>query len=127
MDSRTSCCRCGANKKAKKRQSPMPFDNQIEPPPSFMDMYATPGSSRPNAPQEVVLTRYELCEDMASMLTEQAQTLADKENLAEQEVLRLCHQGLLKDADLLSEKEALWVIHRLAELLQWMPPVFDAD
>ena len=33
---------------------------------------ATPGSSRPNAPQEVVLARYELCEDMASLLTEQA-------------------------------------------------------
>lgn len=58
----------------------MPVDNQIEPPQSFMAMYVTPGCSRPNAPQEVVLARYELCEDMACTLLDHAQTIAFKEN-----------------------------------------------
>lgn len=46
----------------------MSIDNQIEPPQSFMAMYITPGRDRPNAPQNVVLARYEQCEDMATIL-----------------------------------------------------------
>ena len=97
----------------------MSVDNQIEPPQSFMAMYAAPGRSRPNAPQELVLARYEQCEDMACMLTEHAQTLAFKENFSESEVLARCHRGLRDDAADFNEKEAEWVICRLAELLGW--------
>lgn len=97
----------------------MTFDNQIEPPQSFMAMYVTPGRSRPNAPQAVVLARYEQCEDMACMLTEHARTLAFKENFSESEVLARCHRGLRDDAADFNEKEAEWVIRRLAELLGW--------
>ena len=99
----------------------MSVDNQIEPPQSFMAMYATPGRSRPNAPQELVLARYEQCEDMACMLTEHAQTLAFKENFSESEVLARCHRGLRDAASDFNEKEAAWVIRRLAELLGWEP------
>lgn len=105
----------------------MPIDNQIEPPQSFMAMYLTPGRTRPNAPQEVVLARYEQCEDMACVLTEHAQTLAFKDNFSEPEVLARCHRGLLDDASDFNEYEARWVICRLAELLGWEPPGFDAD
>ncbi|MDX9944656.1 MAG: hypothetical protein RBS35_07675 [Azonexus sp.] len=100
----------------------MSIDNQIEPPQSFMAMYVKPGQTRPNAPQEVVLARYEQCEDMATILAEQAQTIAFKENLSEQEVLERCLQGLITDSSDFNEKEALWVIFRLAELLNWEPP-----
>lgn len=86
-----------------------------------MAMYTTPGSNRPNAPQEAVLARYEQCEDMACTLTEHAQTLAFKENFTEAEVLARCHQGLRDDASDFNEKEAEWVICRLAELLGWEP------
>ena len=107
----------------------MSFDNQIEPPPSFLAMYVMPGRDRPNAPQEVVLARYELCEDMACMLTEHAQKIAVEEGIAEQKVLRRCHEGLqadrLTNPAALSEKESIWVIHRLAELLGWPQLVFD--
>jgi hypothetical protein len=103
----------------------MPIDNQIEPPQSFMAMYVTPGRDRPNAPQEVVLARYEQCEDMATLLAEPAQTIAFKENLSEKEVLARCHQGLLADAANFNEREALWVTCRLAELLGWEPPNLD--
>ncbi len=102
----------------------MSIDNQIEPPQSFMAMYITPGRDRPNAPQNVVLARYEQCEDMATILAEQAQTLAFKENLSENEVLKRCHQGMLTDAAKFNEKEALWVVCRLAELLGWELPSF---
>jgi hypothetical protein len=96
-------------------------DNQIEIPQSFMAMYVTPGRSRPNATQEIVLARYEQCEDMACILTEYAQTLAFKENLTEQEVLVRCHLGLLADASDFTENESEWVVFRLAELLGWKP------
>lgn len=97
----------------------MPIDNQIEPPQSFMSMYVKPGQTRPNAPPEVVLARYEQCEDMACILAEQAQTLAFKENLSEKEVLERCHRGLQTGDAHFTKKEAVWVICRLAELLGW--------
>lgn len=103
----------------------MPIDNQIEPPQSFMAMYVKPGQTRPNAPQEVVLARYEQCEDMATILAEQAQTIAFKENLSEKEVLERCHQGLTTDSSHFNEQEAMWVTYRLAELLSWEPPDFE--
>lgn len=100
----------------------MSVDNQIEPPQSFMAMYVTPGRSRPNAPQEVVLARYEQCEDMACLLTEHARTLAFKKNFTESDVLARCHRGLRDAASDFNEKEAEWVICRLAELLGWAAP-----
>ena len=105
----------------------MSIDNQIEPPQSFMAMYLKPGQMRPNAPQSVVLARYEQCEDMACVLTGHAQTLAFKDNFSESEVLVRCHQGLLDDASDFNENEARWVTCRLAELLGWGSPIFDAD
>jgi hypothetical protein len=105
----------------------MSIDNQIEPPQSFMAMYVKPGQTRPNAPQEVVLSRYEQCEDMATILAEQAQTIAFKENLTEKEVLARCHQGLLDDASDFNQNEARWISCRVAELLGWEPPDFDTD
>jgi hypothetical protein len=100
----------------------MPIDNQIEPPQSFMMLYVTPGRDQPNAPQDVVLARYELCEDMACVLTEHARKLVFSEDLKEQEVLLRCHQGLLADTSTFTVRESQWVILRLAELLDWPPP-----
>lgn len=102
----------------------MPFDNQIEIPPSFIALYLTLGRERPNAPHEEILARYELCEDMACMLTEHAQKLAFDEDM-EQKVLRQCHDGLLAEPSNLSARESVWVMHRLAELLGWESPVFE--
>ena len=100
----------------------MPIDNQIEIPPSFMALYVAPGRSRPDATHDTILSRYEQCEDMASMLAEHAQTLAFDENLSEAEVLLRCRQGLLTSD--FSEREAGWVTLRLAELLGWEAPEF---
>ena len=102
----------------------MPIDNQIEPPQSFMALYVKPGHSHPNAPQEIVLARYEQCEDMTCVLAEQAQTLAFKENLSKREVLERCHQGLIGNETDFTERESQWVICRLAELMGWAPLEF---
>ncbi len=99
----------------------MSIDNQIEPPQSFMAMFVKPGQTRLNVPQDVVLARYEQCEDMATILAEQAQTIAFKENLSEKEVLERCHKGLQTGDGHFTEKEAFWVICRLAELMGWEP------
>lgn len=61
---------------------------------------------------------------MATILAEQAQTIAFKENLSEKEVLERCHQGLITQSSDFNEKEAVWVTYRLAELLDWEPPAF---
>jgi hypothetical protein len=42
----------------------------------------------------------------------------------EQKVLRQCHEGLLADPSNLSAQESEWVMHRLAELLDWVPLFF---
>jgi len=99
----------------------MPFDNQIEIPQSFMVMYVKPGHRKPDASHDVILGRYERCEDMACLLTEHAQTMAFKENFAAEEVLVRCHHGLLADASNFTERESDWIIRRLAELLGWTP------
>lgn len=96
--------------------------NQIEIPQSFMALFLTPGRDKPNAPQETVIRRYELCEDMACMLAERAPTMLFSSGLGEEAVLLLCRQGLLADTATFNAKEADWVIHRLAELLGWTAP-----
>ena len=103
----------------------MSDENQILIPQSFIALYLDPRASRPNAPREQVAGRYELCEDMACLLTEHAQTMAFDQGVAEAEVLQRCHQGLLGDVSVFSEKEAGWVISRLAELLEWAPRLAD--
>jgi hypothetical protein len=105
----------------------MSIDNQIEIPQSFMAMYVRPGRSQPTAPQEIVLARYEQCEDMACLLAENAQTLAFKDNISEQEVLAGCRQGLRADGSDFTDIESEWIIFRLAELMGWPPPAFETE
>ena len=79
------------------------------------------GRLKPNASLEVVVGRYELCEDMACMLTEHAQTMLSSSNLTEEDVLLRCHEGLMAGAPVFTAQESEWVIRRLAELLAWTP------
>ena len=102
----------------------MSDEYQIEIPQSFMALYVDPGRHKPNASREVVAARYELCEDMASMLTEHAADMSFRLDITEAEVLRRCLQGLKSDAAAVTAGEAQWVIRRLAELLGWTPPDF---
>jgi hypothetical protein len=101
-------------------------DYQIDIPQSFVALFVDPGRSKPNAPRDVVVSRYELCEDLATLLTQTALDLQFSLSITQAEVLHRCHQGLVGDAGVVSPPEAQWVVCRLAELINWDQPVFEA-
>jgi hypothetical protein len=96
--------------------------SQIVIPPSFVALFLTPGRTRPQAGREHIAQRYELCEDLASALTEPAKTEQWSSGATEADVLQRMHRGLSADAAGLSSAEAVWVVRRLAELLEWPDP-----
>lgn len=100
----------------------MSDENQIEIPQSFITLSIPRGQLRPIASREFITNRYELCEDMATILTEHAQTMQFKLNVDKQDVLIRCHQGLLATDSVFTESESGWIIYRLAELLSWAAP-----
>ena len=98
---------------------------QIHIPPSFMALYVPPGKIKPTLGQREMAARYELCEDMAQLLTEQAANLQFQLGITEDLALERCLQGLLATPDVLIESEARWVVCRLAELLNWPLPAWS--
>lgn len=100
-------------------------DNQVLVPPSFIAVHSDArGRLRERA--EMVRQRYELCEDLANHLVEQAQTLYHVQAPSEAEILRRIHAGLCSEGAGITAEEAVWVTLRLAELLQWPCPQLDA-
>lgn len=99
--------------------------NQLTVAPSFAALYADRGG-RIRTPLADVLARYELCEDLASHLVEQAQILYHREAPSEAGVLLGMHAALRAEGSLLNAAEAGWVVQRLAELLEWKCPALGA-
>ncbi|MEY5099989.1 MAG: hypothetical protein RJA36_2708 [Pseudomonadota bacterium] len=97
-------------------------ESQIVLPASFVALFVPPGKLKASEPYEVIAQRHELCEDMAQMLTEQAAQLQWKLGVHESDVLERMHRAISGGAAGLSEAEAVWVIKRLAELLDWPWP-----
>lgn len=97
-------------------------DNQILVPAAFVDLYVCAGRHKPSQPREWIAQRFELCDDMAAMLSEPAAQALVTLGVTEGDVLRKMLQGLLAGQAGLSESEALWVVCRLAELLAWPVP-----
>jgi hypothetical protein len=96
-------------------------DNQIIVPPSFIAVFSD-GRGRLQVSPDQVRTRYELCEDLASHLVEQAQMLYHGGNSSEEGVLLGMHAGLAAEGSVVSPAEAGWIILRMAELLTWHAP-----
>src|SRR5665647_2709287 len=94
---------------------------QIEIPQSFMALFIDPGQQKPNASRDVVAGRYEFCEDIATMLTETAKDKLLSLGITEDDVLAQCFRGLTGAGAVVTEPEAVWVVRRLAELLEWPP------
>ena len=94
-------------------------DYQIEIPQSFVALFVDPGRSKPNATREAIAGRYELCEDLANMLTETASTMMFSLGITERVVIERCRLGLVGEHAVVSEPEADWVIRRLIELMNW--------
>ncbi len=104
----------------------MSDDNQIVVPPAFIALYVPPGRIRPTESRDFIAERLELCEDMACMLTETAQTQLWQLGITEALVLERVHRGLQGGTAGLNAAEAGWVVHRLAELLEWEDPELPA-
>lgn len=94
-------------------------DHQIHLPESFVALYVPAGRVKPTLGRDDLLQRYELCEDMANLLTERAADLQFQLGITEAMALDQCEQGLLAEPAVVSPAEARWVVCRLAELLQW--------
>lgn len=102
-------------------------EDQSPIPESFIALYLPRGRARPTAPRQTIAARYDLCEDMAQMLTEHARTTLFALAITEELVLERMHQGLLTDDSVVDRAEARWITHRLAELLEWPPPELPTD
>ena len=92
---------------------------QIHMPPSFMALYVPPGKIKPTLGLRDMAARYDLCEDLANLLTEQAANMQFTLGITEELVLQQCELGLLAEPAVVSPVEARWVVCRLAELLNW--------
>lgn len=97
----------------------MSDEYQIVVPPSFIALYVLPGRIKPSAPRHEIAARYELCEDLAQMLTEQAMDKRWQLSITEDDVLQRMLGGLQSAGSVVNEAEAVWVVTRLAELLDW--------
>lgn len=95
----------------------MSDENQILIPESFLALFLSPGRSKPSASHAHIMERYELCEDLASALVEQANTKKWELGVEKEDVVARIEQGLLSGQTGLSEAEAHWVTRRLAELM----------
>lgn len=93
--------------------------DQTDIPGSFIELFVPPGATRPSAPRATIAARYELCEDMAQMLTEHAQGMRLGRDMPETDVLMQLLSGLRVEGSVVGQGEALWVVRRLAELLDW--------
>lgn len=92
--------------------------NQTLIPDSFIALYCDE-RRRLTATRETIAARYELCEDMASMLTEHCQTVHFRDSVDEGTILDRCLLGLMATPSTVEPPEAAWVVRRTAELLQW--------
>ena len=93
--------------------------NQLEIPASFLALFLLPGKVKPTQTRAFITDRYELCEDLSNHLFEYARSQHHDLGIAEDEVLRRCHAGLVQESSGLNEAEATWVVRRLAELEGW--------
>ena len=97
-------------------------DSQIHVPPSFIALYSD-ARGRLTAPAAEVAERYELCEDLANHLVEQAQSLHHGAAVpSEEEILDRMLAALTTPESGFTLPEARWVVTRLAELLNWPAP-----
>ena len=95
----------------------MSDDNQILLPESFLALFLSPGRSKPSASHAHIMERYELCEDLASALVEQANTRKWELGVEAEDIAERIRIGLLSGETGLNEAEAQWVTRRLTELM----------
>lgn len=103
----------------------MSDENQLETPPAFTALYVEPGRIKPSIPRAELHQRYEFCEDLSSLLSENARNVIFDLSIAETDVLERFYQGLASEDSGVSAAEGGWVIRRLCEHLGWDPALAD--
>jgi len=103
----------------------MSDEYQIEIPPSFMALYID-HRHRLTTSVAHLRARYDFCEDLANHLTEHCRNIHVDIGVDEQDVLQRCQSGLQTPDSGVSEPESIWIVTRLAELLGWPAPDFQA-
>ncbi len=93
-------------------------ENQTPVAESFVALFLD-ARQRLTAPRATIAQRYELCEDLANLLTEHCSTVHFRDGVDETTVLERCRQGLLAPPATVDASEAEWVTRRTAELLGW--------
>lgn len=93
----------------------------IDIPPSFLALYEARRTGRLKPMWAEVCARYELCEDMASLLVDKARDMQFQLGITEADVLTRVWQGLVQPESVVAPDEARWVVRRLAELCAWPP------
>jgi len=99
--------------------------NQLFIPATFLTLYMAPGAYKPSASQAHIAAHYELCEDLAQMLTGTASELQLRSDADSAQVLQRCLDGLCGPEAIIDEGQARWVVCRLAELMQWPAPAWQ--
>jgi hypothetical protein len=98
---------------------------QIHIPPSFIAVHSD-ARQRLTLPLAELRVRYEVCEDLSNHLVEHCKGIHVDVGVDEQDVLLRCLKGLLTPESGVAQGEAVWVVTRLAELLGWPLPDFNA-
>jgi hypothetical protein len=96
--------------------------NQIEVPTSFLALYSNAAGTRLLEPMRFVRERYELCEDLAQSLVDQAAMTLHKTGAGERDVLEAVRTGLSSGESVVTATEAVWTVRRIAELAGWEDP-----
>ncbi|MGH1358103.1 MAG: ATPase with chaperone activity [Burkholderiaceae bacterium] len=97
----------------------MSDQNQLEVAPAFIALYVAPGQIKPSLPLAELHQRYEFCEDLCNLLSENARNVIFDLSIAETDVLERFHLGLLSEDSGVNRAEAGWIIRRLCEHLNW--------
>ena len=97
----------------------MSDESQLRVPASFIALFIPEGRAKPTASQQEITDRHEICEDLATALTDKARTVLWELGVTEEDVLERIHRVLCEPGSAVSPQEALWVTRRLAELLEW--------
>jgi len=95
----------------------MSDDSQILVPASFIALYVAPGKIKPDISRQILIERYEFCEDLAQVLLEQAKTKQWELGISRDIVIERIAKGLSQTPGLVSDLEIQWLMTRLNELL----------
>ncbi len=94
-------------------------DSQILIPEAFTAIHSDPVRGKLTISREELAQRFELCEDMANLLSDSTAAQWFKTGQEKEEVLEQVRLGLLGENRVVSEPEAQWVVGRIGEVLGW--------